>query len=445
MSDEARRAYAQIIFQGVDISGSIRPYLKSLTYTDNEEGETDDLQIVLHDREDVWLQKWLSEAIEASASNTEAKVVSTEIPATCRYGYKNDTVKYMQQCLLDLGYDLPKYGADGSFGTETLAAVKAFQRDHPPLEVDGSCGPKTWAEIIMLLNAQANSSASGQSFSIQASIVRQNWKGDGKEDVLGCGNFELDDVQASGPPSQISLKATSLPFSASIRQTKKNKPWEAYYLSGILSELAKDNGMSVMYLPDGDPYYERVEQFEMSDIAFLSKLCKDAGYSLKCTNNSLVVFDQVEYEAKDIVRTITKGDGSYERYTMSSGTAGTQYASCRVSYVDPSTGQTKAAVAKVSDYKENSKTNQQLEITAKVSSIAEALALAEKQLRLHNKYEKTAKVTLPGDPYMVAGVTVELKGFGAWNGKYIIRQSVHKLSQSGYTTEIALRKVLGGY
>lgn len=30
--------------------------------------------------------------------------------------------------LLRLDYDLPKYGADGSFGAETQAAVTAFQK-----------------------------------------------------------------------------------------------------------------------------------------------------------------------------------------------------------------------------------------------------------------------------------------------------------------------------
>ena len=38
--------------------------------------------------------------------------------------------------LMQLGYALPEYGADGEFGDETKAAVKAFQKDHG-LKVDG--------------------------------------------------------------------------------------------------------------------------------------------------------------------------------------------------------------------------------------------------------------------------------------------------------------------
>ena len=46
---------------------------------------------------------------------------------------------------------------------------------------------------------------------------------------------------------------------------------------------------------------------------------------------------------------------------------------------------------------------------------------------------------------MVASVTVELKGWGAFDGKYIITQAVHTVGGSGYTTQIKLRRVLEGY
>ena len=62
---------------------------------------------------------------------------------TLRKGSKGAAVKKAQQLLLDRGYKLPKYGADGDFGNETLAAVKQFQRDWG-LDVDGVIGPATW-------------------------------------------------------------------------------------------------------------------------------------------------------------------------------------------------------------------------------------------------------------------------------------------------------------
>lgn len=45
-------------------------------------------------------------------------------------GYAGDAVKKLQQNLMKLGYKLPKYGADGDFGSETETALKEFQKDY---------------------------------------------------------------------------------------------------------------------------------------------------------------------------------------------------------------------------------------------------------------------------------------------------------------------------
>ena len=68
-------------------------------------------------------------------------------PPTLRLGSKGEAVREMQQKLLQAGEALPRYGADGDFGSETLAAVRSFQRRHG-LVVDGICGPKTWAKLV---------------------------------------------------------------------------------------------------------------------------------------------------------------------------------------------------------------------------------------------------------------------------------------------------------
>ena len=65
---------------------------------------------------------------------------------TLRKGARGDDVVYLQTRLIQLDYDLSPYGADGSFGNKTLAAVKDFQRDHG-LSVDGVVGPATWAAL----------------------------------------------------------------------------------------------------------------------------------------------------------------------------------------------------------------------------------------------------------------------------------------------------------
>lgn len=72
---------------------------------------------------------------------------------TLKRGSKGTDVITLQKRLMELGYALPNYGADGDFGNETVNAVKAFQREHKDangkkLTVDGVVGSKTWAALF---------------------------------------------------------------------------------------------------------------------------------------------------------------------------------------------------------------------------------------------------------------------------------------------------------
>lgn len=347
----ARRARADLTFQGVNISGSIRPYFLGMTYTDNEDGEADDLQIRLQDRGQVWQEKWMDDMVNAST---------------------------------------------------------------------------------------------GGRFKIKADILMENWKGGGRDTRLGCGSFELDSVEAASPPSVVTVRATSLSFANTIRQTLKTRAWESYTLSGIANEMAAASGIKCMFEADVNPSYSRVEQNRQSDIKFLERLCRNAGLSLKATDEMIVIFDQRKFESLAVVRTVRKG-GGYISYTLRTSTADAQYASCRVSYADPLTGKKIEGIARTSEYGEASKGSQQLEIKAKVSSAGEAKAMAEKNLRMTNKFSRTGRFVFPGDPVLLAGNTIELNGFGSFNGKYLISQAVHKIDGGGYTTTVQIRRVIGGY
>ncbi|NBK80144.1 hypothetical protein D5272_16580 [bacterium D16-76] len=351
MTDQilARRTGIEIAVDGVNITKHIRQYLLGLKYTDCEEGEADDLQLTLQDREGVWAGGWLDGMIKAAASAKGLK--------------------------------------------------------------------------------------------LKAALVQRQWKGKG-DHWLDIGIFDLDSVEASGPPAVVVLKASALPFSGAVRQTKKTRSWEHYSLHGIAKEIAVNNGMGCAIYAAANPSYDRAEQRRQTDIEFLSKLCKDAAASLKVTNNTLVLFDQREYEKQLPITTIRRGKGGYLSYRFSATSAGTQYDSCRVSYTDPAVGKVIEGIAKSEDYDEEAKNHKQLEITARAQSPGEAQALAENHLRLHNKFAKTARFSFPGDAGMVAGVTVMLEGWASFDGKYLISRAVHTVNASGYTTDIELRKVL---
>lgn len=340
--DSALRTGVKISFAGVDITKDIKHYLLSVSYTDSEEDESDSLQIQLQDREGLWQENWLEDAVCAAAASK---------------------------------------------------------------------------------------------LSLSATITTQ------KGLSLETGALELEGVEAEGPPSVVSINGVSLGFSSDLRQTKKSRAWEQLPLSGIAGEIAQKAAVSLVFECSRDPFFTRVEQVNTSDIKFLSDLCHDAGISLKFSDGQLVLFEQAVYEAKAPVLTIRKGDGTYTRYRLSTQAAGTQYGSCRVSCVDMATGTVIEGIAKATG--EDVKSGQRLEVHAAVKSAGEAEELAQQQLRLHNKFNHSASISLPGNPVLVAGVTVRLCGFGGWSGKYMVKQAEHTVDKSsGYTTAITLRKVI---
>ena len=72
-----------------------------------------------------------------------------------KHGAEGADVKQLQQYLVQLGYDLGKWGADGEFGDATEIAVKAFQQDKG-LDADGQYGKKTHAALIAAVKANSS-------------------------------------------------------------------------------------------------------------------------------------------------------------------------------------------------------------------------------------------------------------------------------------------------
>ena len=84
---------------------------------------------------------------------------------------------------------------------------------------------------------------------------------------------------------------------------------------------------------------------------------------------------------------------------------------------------------------------QEYELKKRVKSQAEAERLAKAKLRELNAKVMTGQVTLIGDPSIAAGVVIAVKGFGSFDGNFIVEEARHSVSSSGYTTELRLRRV----
>lgn len=102
---------------------------------------------------DAWVRSLQSECNKQGFSKqTVDGIAGPKTLAGCptlRQGAKGNITKLMQQRLVSMGCSLAPYGADGSFGNVTLAAVKKFQKARG-LTVDGIVGQKTWRKLLGL-------------------------------------------------------------------------------------------------------------------------------------------------------------------------------------------------------------------------------------------------------------------------------------------------------
>ena len=424
--DEARRVAIKLVLDGVKVNENINEYIQSFSYTDNEEDNADDLQITIDDRECKWLGEWLK--VEAGT-----KVITTTKTVTkqkqIQYKVKSgDTLWAIAARYLGSGTKYPQIASDNNIKNPNLiypGQIFVINRNETVNETVKETKEVKEKKVSM----------------VNAVIVQKNWNGDGKDIVMDCGVFEIDSVDAEGPPSKVNIKGTSIPYTSTIRTEKKTKAWEKIKLSDIAKQIANDNGLKCMFESDYNPKYSRKEQMQVSDISFLQSLCKAAGISLKVTAKTIVLFDAAEYEKKTSITTLKYGSSDILTYRFSTNLHDTAYSSCHVSYTNPDTKET-IEYTYTPDGEEG--TGQTLEVNEKVSSKEEARQLAMKRLRQKNKQEFKASFSVAGDVRLVAGVTVDVKGFQSFDGKYIVSKATHNVT-GGYTVDIELRQVLEGY
>ena len=96
-------------------------------------------------RADAVVQRTIGDGHDLSSTNFSGNVALEAVydnQRVLRNGHRGAAVRLVQQALVNLGYELPRFGVDGIFGAETEAAVRAFQVD-TGAGVDGVVGTQT--------------------------------------------------------------------------------------------------------------------------------------------------------------------------------------------------------------------------------------------------------------------------------------------------------------
>lgn len=130
-----------------------------------------------------------------------------EVEALSKYGSRGNEVKQIQEKLKRWGYY--KGSVDGIYGSQTLAAVKSFQRKNG-LTVDGIAGDKTLKAMGIMNSSNSSSSGGGSNNSNSSNVnllaraIYGEARGEPYVGQVAVGAVILNRVKSSSFPNTIS-------------------------------------------------------------------------------------------------------------------------------------------------------------------------------------------------------------------------------------------------
>lgn len=252
------------------------------------------------------------------------------------------------------------------------------------------------------------------------------------ETLVNCGGFEIDEIEASGPPDIMNIKGLAANIKKALRQDN-SVAYENKTLKQIAEDIAKKHGYTLVGSVK-EIKVKRITQNKERDLAFLKRLAESYGYIFKIADNKLV-FSEVEqlHTSKTILKLDRKDMISFNFKDKTNGV----YKSCEVSYFDP---KTKKLINHTESLK-NVKDGDTLKLNVRCENKQQAIQKAKAGLAGKIK-EIEGNITLSGNPKLAAGVNIEITGMHRFSGKYHIKTAKHTIDRSsGYKTELEIYKV----
>lgn len=255
------------------------------------------------------------------------------------------------------------------------------------------------------------------------------------EKLMPCGDFEVDEIELSGPPDALRLRCLSAYITPALR-TRNSLGYENQSLMQIAATTAGKYGLTVVKAPsNSDLTFERVTQNQESDLGFLKRIADENGYDFTVRGSQLVFYARSALEAAVPVYTIDRSQTTEFSFINRTRSI---YKGAEVSYLNPHLKKLVSQSASAASLP----IGDRLKLVARCENGQQAALKASAALQLHNMFYLSATATMPGTTVLVAGNVVSLTGFGAMDGAYLIEAARHRLERrSGYQTTIEARRV----
>lgn len=259
---------------------------------------------------------------------------------------------------------------------------------------------------------------------------------DGKGGMLPCGEFEMDEPEASGDRGgdTMTIRGLAAPISKPLR-TAKTRAFEKQTLRAIVSKVTSENGLTLEGEIDALTF-QRVTQRRERDLEFLTRLAEDTGHYFTVRGKRAVFTSITSVDGRAAALAISHAQIGMilTRYRLKEQTTET-YSKAKVRHLHDND----KTLIEAQEDDDQVKTGDTLAITGeRVESPAHAKALARSRLHFKNRKRRSGSVSLVGDVRALAGVVIDMAGFGKYSGRYLIDRSTHEMTRDGYTTEAEL-------
>lgn len=254
------------------------------------------------------------------------------------------------------------------------------------------------------------------------------------DSAVKFGLFVVDEIELSGPPDKIVIRAHAAPHTLSKQgkkslQTQKTRSWEIGTTLGAMVEtIAGEHGLEPKIAGDlAGILLPHIDQVDESDVNLLTRIGKDFGAMVKPADGKLVVVKRGEGETASggklpTVELAREQITSWSTKEVERPTSGTVIAT----WYDPKTAklnEEKAGEGEPITRLKNEYPDQQ-----------QAKEAAKAELRKRQRGGQTISIKMPGRNDIIAEGRVVLSGIrDGVNGEWSVTEVTHEISNAGYS------------
>ena len=265
--------------------------------------------------------------------------------------------------------------------------------------------------------------------------------GDQFTGMVSWGSFEIAEIEYEHPPSTVTIKALSTGITRANR-TLQPKAYEKTTLEKVVRTIAARLRLSVTGTVVDIPI-ERITQYQESDVEFLSRIAREYGHTFKIVDKTLVFHANVELSKQEPVAVLNPAD--IKRIRVRDLIKGVPDEAVVTGY-DAKNKQKRQARRKAKPRRPNAKrptTTDTLHIVAnRGESDQQMAARADAALDEAQQSQVAGTFSMVGNVKLVAGQVIQLKGYGKFSGKYLVKRAHHEIKKSsGHEAELEVKMI----